>query len=375
MGRAYLRFPGLPASDPRYYVTQSHLKLNFVSGVNNCLNRSFHVTGVAAQENQWQPGTTTWNAQPPLDPAAPVTVTNLAPGQPGCSGSPASFAQFDTTALAQRWLSGAAQNNGLAVYDGNEATATVLARYYSSRLGTPPSLYVSYGRKAPMAEPAAGAPGAQVADPAAIPVIRTTTPALRVKQAEDPVHGLGKDADGDTVYYNFRATPADYGASMPANDAEFSAKVVDSGWVLPPCQDKVCTYEVPRGALRDGVTYAWHAWSFDANTAWVAPDWAYRFRVDLGIDGAFPRDQAGPAEVNLLNGNVSVRLASPTFPTVGGPAGVWPGSWSAPTAPRDGSTWPTTLPVASRPSAWPTPGPSSPAPPWPAPSTTPPAGS
>ncbi|HVM14717.1 MAG TPA: hypothetical protein VM287_10370, partial [Egibacteraceae bacterium] len=61
---------------------------------------------------------------------------------------------------------------------------------------------------------------------------------------------------------------------------------------------------------------------YDANTAWVAPDWAYRFRVDLGIDGAFPRDQAGPAQVNLLNGNVSVRLASPTFPTVGGPTGV-----------------------------------------------------
>jgi len=246
VGRAYVRFPGLPAADPRYFVTESHLELKFVSGVNNCLNRSFHVTGVAAQQTQWQPGSTTWNAQPPLDPAAPVSVTNLAPGQPGCSGSPGSSAQFDATALAQRWLTGAAQNNGLAVYDANEATATALARYYSSRLGTPPSLVVSYGRKAPMAEPAPGAPGAQVADPAAIPAIRTTTPTLRVKQV-DAGQGLGKDADGDTVYYNFRATPADYGASTPANDAEFSAKVVDSGWVLPPAWTRCAPTTSPAG--------------------------------------------------------------------------------------------------------------------------------
>lgn len=322
VGRAYLRFPGLPAADPNYYVTQSYLKLNFVSGVNNCLYRTFRTTGVAAQQNQWQPASTTWNNQPPLDTAAPVTVTSMAPGQAGCSGSPASFAQFDTTALAQRWLAGTAQNNGLAVFDGNEGTATVLARYYSSRLGTPPSLYVSYGRKAPTSEPATDAPGAQVTDPAAIPVIRTATPTLLVKQVKDPVHGLGKDADGDVVYYNFRATPTDYGAPMIDKDAEYSAKVVDSGWIVPPCLSEVCSYPVPRGALRDGVAYSWHVWTFDGNTAWVPPTWTYRFRVDLGIDGAFPRDQAGPAEVHLLNGNVSVKLASPTFPTVGGPAGV-----------------------------------------------------
>lgn len=47
------------------------------------------------------------------------------------------------------------------------------------------------------------------------------------------------------------------------------------------------------------------------------------FRVDLGLGaGAQPTDAFGPATVNLANGNLTMRVDSPTLATVAGPLGV-----------------------------------------------------
>ncbi len=133
-------------------------------------------------------------------------------------------------------------------------------------------------------------------------VISTATPTFTVNPATD--------ADGDTIYYWFRATTA--------SDAETGFKAVDSGWVT------TTSYTAPAGALADGVTYSWHVWTYDGTAVGDPPNWVRSFRLDLrlGDKGPFPRDTVGPAQVNLVNGNLVVRAASPAFPTVDGPVGL-----------------------------------------------------
>ena len=101
--------------------------------------------------------------------------------------------------------------------------------------GAIPTLSITYGTgsQPPVAPAAADAP----ADGATIP---TATPTLSVDKVVD--------ADGETVRYWFRATPA--------VDAETGAKVVDTGWItpgdsrFPGCPADAgspCRYTVPAG--------------------------------------------------------------------------------------------------------------------------------
>ncbi len=251
--------------------------------------------------------TLTWAVQPAMTPNAGTTTP-----APACAvGGPAAL---DLTWLAWMWLQGSMANNGVMIQEANEADTTARGRQFFSTeatAGAIPTLSITYGTGSPppVAPPAADAP----ADGA---VLATATPTLSVNKVVD--------AEGEPVRYWFRATPA--------ADAETGAKVVDTGWITPgdsrfpgcPADANTpCRYTVPPGMLTDGVTYSWHVWTHDTTTRWVMADWVRSFTVDLhaGADG-LPSDQAGPAKVNLLSGDLSVGLPSPSSPTVGGPVGL-----------------------------------------------------
>ncbi|MCA1683519.1 MAG: hypothetical protein LC708_00050, partial [Actinobacteria bacterium] len=146
-------------------------------------------------------------------------------------------------------------------------------------------------------------------------VIATARPKLAVDKVTD--------VDGDPVRYWFRGTPT--------ADPETGARVIDSGWILPAADKPDCTltattcaFTVAEGALADGLTYSWRAWTYDGASDWTASDWVRAFTVDLHLGAAdpLPRDSMGPAQVNLASGNVVVGTSSPTFASVGGPVGL-----------------------------------------------------
>ncbi|WP_246140136.1 PA14 domain-containing protein [Protaetiibacter larvae] len=145
--------------------------------------------------------------------------------------------------------------------------------------------------------------------PAEGEVVTTTTPEFSVPYVADP-------DDADPVRYKFVvATGADGRAGA----------VVTSGWLTPSSTTPgaAVTWTPVEGSLLDGGSYTWRVWADDgsdeAEQAWVG-----RFRVDrrLGTSGPSPLDSAGPATVNLTNGNLALSFASPTVSTLGGPMGL-----------------------------------------------------
>ena len=76
-------------------------------------------------------------------------------------------------------------------------------------------------------------------------------------------------------------------------------------------------------AARDGVPYTWTVDTWDG-VGTTRASWVGHFKVDsrIGDNGPAPTDQAGPVTVNLANGNATVSTASPSFPAVGGNAGL-----------------------------------------------------
>ncbi|XVV02662.1 PA14 domain-containing protein [Actinosynnema sp. CA-248983] len=142
-------------------------------------------------------------------------------------------------------------------------------------------------------------PAPTLVGPAHESVSTSLTPTLAV----NPV----TDGDGDPVKYCFTvATGADAKSGV----------VVDSGCLDTP------TWTVPQGVLQDGVTYTWQVRAYSGITPTPSPVW--RFKVDqrIGERGPAPVDAVGPVSVNLANGNATVSVASPTFTTVGGTAGL-----------------------------------------------------
>ena len=286
VARSLLWFDVGSIVNPDTVVTESHLRIDNWASPSCSAPRAVNLSGLNGPFST----TTTWNSRPALDSAGVVSSTTFAHGATGCVGA---WQNLDATSLAQRWARGA-DNHGIDLRAANEADAWAAKWFYSERSAYAPILEVNYDHRPGLSSPQAPATGA---------VVPTATPTLAATTATDP------DA-GDVVRYWFRATPAP--------DAESGAKMVDSGWQDGP------SYTVPVGALDDGVTYYWHVWTSDGYV-WRAPEGSpASFTVELGLGQAdpLPRDTAGPATVNLANGNLAVAIGGPSLPAVGGAAGL-----------------------------------------------------
>lgn len=130
-------------------------------------------------------------------------------------------------------------------------------------------------------------------------VIAATQPTLSWTPVVDP--------DGDPVQYLARiATSA---------DAEF-------GLVATSPLGTATSWQVPEGALRDGTTYYWAAWSFDGQL-W-SKSTVRKLTVDrrYGAAAMSPTDEFAGVTTNLVTGNAALSVGGPEMPSVGGGIGV-----------------------------------------------------
>lgn len=161
-------------------------------------------------------------------------------------------------------------------------------------------------------------PGTVPVDTAMSPnkaIISTTQPVLTVPRSTD--------ADGDSLEYLFQiATGTDAASGQVAN----------SGWLQTPRDlpaDQAPSWKVPADVLLDGAGYSWtvkvrdkFGAAADAYDIVSAPVATFSVNLRVSEAGPSPVDTAGPATVNLANGNLGLRFSSPTVGTVGGPMGL-----------------------------------------------------
>ncbi len=164
--------------------------------------------------------------------------------------------------------------------------------------------------------------------------ISTTTPLLTAQVVEPP----DPDLAFDEVYYDFKISTEPGGGGQ----------VIDSGWVSSP------TWQVPPGALADGMAYHVRVWN-NIGLPWSPGAYGYfppaeptavrgfTIKKRLGAGGPSPADTVGsvpgstvtPSEgapspgtapasatVNMLTGNLAVSLNTRQLTTLSGPAGV-----------------------------------------------------
>jgi YD repeat-containing protein len=129
--------------------------------------------------------------------------------------------------------------------------------------------------------------------------------------------GYAADPDDlDPVKYKFVVTNGADGRT---------GAVVTSGWITPgdTTPGAPVTWTPVDGSLQDGVSYTWRVWTDDGVDE-SEQNWLGRFTINrrLGTTGPSPFDTAGPATVNLANGNLALNFASPTVSTIGGPMGM-----------------------------------------------------
>jgi len=136
--------------------------------------------------------------------------------------------------------------------------------------------------------------------PADKAVVASLTPTLSVPSA-------GTDANGDPLTYQFRITTGTDGVS---------------GQVASSAKGSALSWQVPAGILQDGGAYTWTVVVSDGYDNAIG--WVNHFTANLRVTnaGPAPTDTAGPATVNMANGNVSAAFTSPTVATVGGPMGL-----------------------------------------------------
>ncbi|MGI8710978.1 MAG: PA14 domain-containing protein, partial [Acidimicrobiales bacterium] len=283
MRRSLLRFnlAGLVGSNRNVLSANLNLK---VTASTTCTATPVVVRSLTAIPDN----STVWSNQPGFG-ATSITSPPFAKG--ASSACPAGMQALDVASLVQKWVNGS-PNNGLAVVAANE-TDPLSGKVFDAAEGpTPPTLTVTYDRL-----PTNGTPSS----PSDHALVTSTDVTLAVNAGSDP--------DGDPLQYWFKV------ATDP--DAQ-SGSVLSSGW------QNTTSWAVPSGALVDGQTYYWSAYTWDG-ISWPAPmPTPYSFTVDLrlGDSGIWPTDELGPAKVNLTNGNVVVSTSSPSFPTVGGDLGV-----------------------------------------------------
>lgn len=140
-------------------------------------------------------------------------------------------------------------------------------------------------------------------------VVTTITPEFSVPYTPDP-------DDADPVRYRFVVTTGADGRS---------GAVVTSGWLDAPdtTPGAPVTWTPVEGSLQDGGSYTWRVWA-DDGTDEAEQVWVGHFTVNrrLGSSGPSPFDTAGPATVNLANGNLALNFSSPMVQTLGGPMGL-----------------------------------------------------
>ncbi|MFY9712552.1 MAG: PA14 domain-containing protein [Microbacterium sp.] len=140
--------------------------------------------------------------------------------------------------------------------------------------------------------------------------IVTLTPTLQVDAVADPDN---IPASG-TVKYEFKI----------ATGADGKTGAVFTSGLLTADPDGKVRWTVPAGTLRDGQIYSWVVQPTDGVGKNTTPAWVKRIKIDLrlGSSGPSPFDTAGPATVNLANGNANLSFSSPLISTLGGPIGM-----------------------------------------------------
>jgi RHS repeat-associated protein len=225
-----------------------------------------------------------------------------------------SFAQID---YETGWLPSGAQRTPLALASATHYYYRVYAR--SKAAGT--LLYSQDLQDASMDGPYFTAAmhfttNGTAANPqsAALPldetVLTTLTPTLSAAANADP--------DPDPLH----PVEVTYEFTVATGSDARSGAVVRSPWLPADASGATVSWQVPAGALEDGGSYTWTVRTNDGVDTAV-DDWISHFRIDkrLGTTGPSPYDTAGPAVVNLANGNLALSFASPTIPAVGGPMG------------------------------------------------------
>lgn len=137
-------------------------------------------------------------------------------------------------------------------------------------------------------------------------VLTTLTPKLSTVAAADPGHP---------------ATVVEYEFTVASGADAISGAVARSPWIEGTPGQPV-EWTIPVGVLQNGGSYTWTVRTND-DVDNAVTEWVSRFRIDqrLGTSGPSPYDTAGPATVNLANGNLALSFASPTVPAIGGDMG------------------------------------------------------
>jgi RHS repeat-associated protein len=231
----------------------------------------------------WDENAVTWNNKPATVGTA---ITDTATAN--------AWRAVNVTSWVANWANGTWANEGFYISEGaNDSSATYLKKIRATDANDTQRHYlqVTYNTVPPMATALAPVTGSIVASP---------TPTLQV----NPV----TDADGNAIQYYFRVATG--------TDAE-TGQVLNSNWIT------ASTWQIPTGVLQDGVTYYWHAYTWDGTDV-ATPTWQASFtpKLRLGAGAPSPTDALGPVSVNLATGNASFTAASPTFSTVGGDLGV-----------------------------------------------------
>ncbi len=259
-------------------VVDAELTLHHVTEAGTCTTKSLVVqrnTAAATAKN--------WNGQSPTSGPDQVAFSD------SCAHTDRTV---DITEMVDGWVRNHFGNFGVRIAPLTEWELNAGRGFSSADAGNPSTLYIDYDNLPGKATPAG---------PADKAVMLTTTPTLSVNAA-------APDADGDTTYYFYRLSTAP--------DAE-SGERADSGWL--PWQ---LSWTVPTGYLRDGATYYWHVFTWDAQDPGVIqdPSAIQSFRIDsrLGDGGPSPTDTFGPTTVNLATGNMALKTSTPSFSTVGG---------------------------------------------------------
>lgn len=198
--------------------------------------------------------------------------------------------QFDVSDMLQYWIS---QNHFGGVFGAADPAP---AHAYYKRFT---NLILAFVENAQPSLPTLHSPDSGTR------VVTDANPTLRINQ-------VNSDPDGDVLKWNIRI------ATGP--DAS-SGTIAESGWQTFGNN----TWQVPEGTLRDGQTYYWSGWVTDGKYEGERrAAGVHALIVDrrLSTVDAAPNDTLGPFEANLVTGNVSLTVESPTVQTVGGEVGV-----------------------------------------------------
>ena len=251
----------------------------------SCTGRALSVSPLAAAFN----ASTLWSNQPARD-AQTVNTAAFAAGYN--SSCPAQIATVDVAPIVSRWVSGEIPNHGIRLW-ANESDDLAGKTVASAETFLPPTLTVTYSRPVSVdGQPSSPSDGVFVQEP---PVLTTSA---------------GTDPDGDALRYWWVVS------TEPNAEGDV---VASSGWQAP----NQLSWTPPANVLVPGQTYHWAVATWDGYT-WpngFSASRSFTYDLRVGRSDLWPFDEAGPAAVNLTNGNLVVAASSPSMPALGGDMG------------------------------------------------------